>query len=160
MLRYDSRDPAAARARVGELAAELFGEELHDDIEDFTARLPDALVDEFLQLLLGFDSHIIRRELNRENVVWEAVTAHLPGLAPALGVLRAHLQEDVQPACEMTSEWCDPAGQSRSRDHCRIAHEVGYASYPAAEADREDDYREAPPLRDAAANRTGKLRNR
>jgi hypothetical protein len=130
-LRYDSPDLAAARARIGELTTELFGEELEGQVRDFTARLPNDLVDDFWQLLLSFDSHIMTRELNRENVVWEAFTAHLPGLAPMLEVLRAHLQDDVEPDCVQPSVYRDPTGQPRVRDHCQIAREVGYASYPA-----------------------------
>ncbi|HEY7059935.1 MAG TPA: hypothetical protein VII06_00540 [Chloroflexota bacterium] len=138
----------AARARVGELAAELF-EDLEQPIAALAAQLPDALVDEFLQLLLCFDDHVAARELNREDIVWRALTAHLPGLAPTLDVLRAHLQEDVKPACVTTSEWCDETGELHSRDHCRLGHEAGYASYPAI----VDGRVEGAPCHDPAAGR-------
>ena len=135
---YASLDPAAARARVGKLATELFGEELQCSIQDFAARLPDTLVDDFLGLLAEIDSHILTCEMNREDIVWRALTAHLPGLAPTLDVLRAHLQEDVKPACVTTSEWRDEAGQLHWRDHCRLGHQAGYASYPAGVDGREE----------------------
>ncbi len=157
---YVPLDPAAARVRIRELAAELFGE-MQEPIVAFAARLPDVLVDEFLQLLLSLDSQIIMLQMNREDIVWRALTAHLPGLAPALEVLRAHLQEDMKPSCVRTSEWCDQTGQLHSRDHCRIAHEAGYASYPTAAAGRGEAHREVtPPQDDDSTNLTRKNRRR
>ena len=69
--------PAAARHRIRELAAQFPGE-LEEPISDFIARLPDALLDDFSLLLLAFDSHVTTREMNRENIVWQAVTERLP----------------------------------------------------------------------------------
>ena len=69
----------AARHRIRELAAQFAGE-LEEPISDFVARLPDALLDDFSLLLLALDSHVATREMDRENIVWQAVTEHLPGL--------------------------------------------------------------------------------
>jgi len=90
--------------------------------------------------------------MHRENIVWEALTAHLPGLAPMLEVLRAHLQEDIQPACVVTSVVRDQAGKSHTRDYCRIARESGYASYPATGDDGGDVFRAATPRDDNSAD--------
>jgi hypothetical protein len=137
---------AAVRARINELAAQIVPE-MEQPIAAFAARLPDTLLDEFLQLILGLDSLILTREMDRENIVWEALTAHLPGMAPMLEVLRAHLQEDVKPACVVTSVSRDQAGQPHTRDYCRIAHESGYASYPAGDS-LDEGFRAMPPPRD------------
>lgn len=117
----------------------------------FAARLPDELADDFVQLLLEFDSHNLGLQLDREDIVWRTVTAHLPGLAPTLEILRAHLQETTQPACAVTAEWCDQAGKVHSRTFCRIAHESGYDSFPTPAPDPAEARGKATSSRDGAS---------
>jgi hypothetical protein len=83
----------------------------------FAGQLSDAQAHAFLGVLNTLDTVATHRAFEQERTSWAALGAHMPGLAPAFELVRAHIQAD-QPACK------EPM---RGAADCRLAREVGYA---------------------------------
>jgi hypothetical protein len=62
------------------------------------SELSDAQVEALLALLQALDDRAVTAQTDAENATWQAILAHLPGLAPSLEVIRAHVQ-GVEPGC-------------------------------------------------------------
>jgi hypothetical protein len=112
------QDSAPARDHIAWMAGYLGGEG-GAALLAFTAQLSDAQAEAFNRCLIALDATYNLRALEQEAGAWRAIAGHLPGLAPVLDVLRAHLQGD-QPACRVN----DPPYPF---NRCTIANEAGYA---------------------------------
>jgi hypothetical protein len=64
----------------------------------FASALPAEQAKSFLQLLQAVDDAAVARVTEAEQVDWQQLRAHLPGLAPTLDLLRAHIQ-GTEPPC-------------------------------------------------------------
>ena len=111
----DTTDPRPIREAIAEWAAEDWGT-AGPAVLTFAAQLADAQTPPFLDLLRALDTAATERAFRQEHTSWAAVVAHLPGLAPTLDLIRAHLQAD-QPACR------EPV---HGAIDCRLAREAGY----------------------------------
>src|SRR4051812_17079788 len=58
----------------------------------FASTLPEDQAKGFLELLRTVDDAAVGRATVQEQVRWQRLLAHLPGLAPTLDLLRAHIQ--------------------------------------------------------------------
>jgi hypothetical protein len=63
----------------------------------FASTLPDDQAKGFLDLLRTVDAAAVARTTAEEQVRWQRLLAHLPGLAPTLELLRAHLHGSEPP---------------------------------------------------------------
>jgi hypothetical protein len=62
------------------------------------SELSDAQVEALFALLRAMDDRAVAVRTDEEDATWQAILAHLPGIAPSLEVIRAHVQ-GVEPGC-------------------------------------------------------------
>jgi hypothetical protein len=62
------------------------------------SELSDAQVEALLALLRALDDRTVAAQTDADAAAWQAILAHIPGLAPSLEVIRAHVQ-GVEPSC-------------------------------------------------------------
>ena len=111
----DTTGTCTVREAIGAWAADDWGT-AGPAVLTFAAQLADAQTPPFLDLLRALHTAATERAFQQERTSWAALKAHLPGLALAFELVRAHIQAD-QPACR------EPVAGAID---CRLAREVGY----------------------------------
>jgi hypothetical protein len=79
---------------------ERYPPELALRLLSFASTLPEDQARSFLDLLREVDDAATARAALQERAHWERLVAHLPGLAPALDLLRAHVR-GTEPPCTL-----------------------------------------------------------
>jgi hypothetical protein len=107
--------PSAPFRPVLQYVAEQYPPELALRLLTFASTLPEAQAQSFLELLRAVDDAVTARAAEHEQVSWQQLVTHLPGLAPTLELLRAHVQ-GVVPSCTMDS--------AEGGEHCHSCNPV------------------------------------
>ncbi|HEY8340410.1 MAG TPA: hypothetical protein VIK95_11100 [Egibacteraceae bacterium] len=70
------------------------------------ATLSDEQIETLLELWRAIDDRAVALGVEQELATWQRILAHLPGLAPALEAIRAHVLEVEQP-CAVCADDAD-----------------------------------------------------
>jgi hypothetical protein len=62
------------------------------------SELSEAQVEALFALLRAMEDRAVTAQTDAQDATWQAILAHLPGLAPSLEVIRAHVL-GVEPGC-------------------------------------------------------------
>ena len=81
-----------ARESIAWFANDLGGEAA-PAILGLAAQLSDGQATALASMLGRLDTAYMYKHFDQERALWRALEAHLPGLAPTLELLRAHLQD-------------------------------------------------------------------
>ena len=88
---------AALRA-VLRYATTAFPPDLAVRALSLAGKLPDEDIEILLDLWTAVDDRAVTAGADWERQTWERILAHVPGLAPALNMIRAHVLEE-EPTC-------------------------------------------------------------
>jgi hypothetical protein len=101
---------AALRSRAASLrtllryVAATCSPDLTARVVALAATLSDEQVETLLELWRAIDDRAVALGVEQELATWQRILAHLPGLAPALEAIRAHVLEVEQPCAVCADE--------------------------------------------------------
>jgi hypothetical protein len=84
--------PSCSLRAFLQYATETLSPELAMRALALASQLPDAQIEALLALLRAMDDRAVATQTDEEDATWQGILAHVPGLAPSLEVIRAHVQ--------------------------------------------------------------------